>query len=78
MDPNEEGKFANQEHVFKSLGAELLDNAFAGYNACIFAYGQTGKGLLTLEDAIKYARMHAAVEAGRSSSRLRILMGTFC
>jgi len=43
MDPNEENKFSNQEHVFQSLGAELLDNAFAGYNACIFAYGQTGR-----------------------------------
>ena len=43
MDPNEKEKFSDQEHVFQSLGVELLDNAFAGYNACIFAYGQTGK-----------------------------------
>ena len=42
MDPNED-KFADQEHVFKCLGVELLDNAFDGYNACIFAYGQTGR-----------------------------------
>lgn len=33
-----------QEDVFKSLGLDILDNAFEGYNACIFAYGQTGMG----------------------------------
>lgn len=31
-----------QEVVFKCLGEGILDNAFQGYNACIFAYGQTG------------------------------------
>lgn len=32
------------EHVFNSLGKELLDNVYSGYNATIFAYGQTGSG----------------------------------
>lgn len=32
-----------QEVVFQCLGESLLHNAFQGYNACIFAYGQTGK-----------------------------------
>ena len=32
----------DQEEVFKALGLDILDNAFEGYNACIFAYGQTG------------------------------------
>ncbi|XP_067139830.1 kinesin-like protein KIF13A isoform X3 [Centruroides vittatus] len=36
--------YASQEDVYKSLGADILDNAFQGYNACIFAYGQTGSG----------------------------------
>lgn len=36
--------FAGQEDLFKDLGAPLLDNAFQGYNNCIFAYGQTGSG----------------------------------
>ena len=50
MDPNQQGKFADQEEVFNSLGIELLDNAFSGYNACIFAYGQTGNvGIETLK-----------------------------
>lgn len=37
--------FASQEHVFDSMGRDILENAFQGYNACIFAYGQTGKPL---------------------------------
>lgn len=34
---------AGQDVVFQCLGESLLDNAFMGYNACIFAYGQTGE-----------------------------------
>lgn len=34
-----------QDVVFQCLGESLLDNAFLGYNACIVAYGQTGKSL---------------------------------
>ncbi|XP_076348155.1 kinesin-like protein KIF13A [Tachypleus tridentatus] len=36
--------YASQAAVFQCLGADILDNAFLGYNACIFAYGQTGSG----------------------------------
>eukprot|EP00051_Salpingoeca_urceolata_P016604 m.221828 g.221828 ORF g.221828 m.221828 type:complete len:544 (+) comp18726_c4_seq2:629-2260(+) len=36
--------FVNQEQVFEHLGEPVLDNAFTGYNSCIFAYGQTGSG----------------------------------
>ncbi|KAL6878832.1 hypothetical protein J3F83DRAFT_724053 [Trichoderma novae-zelandiae] len=36
--------YAGQSHLFEDLGAPLLDNAFEGYNNCIFAYGQTGSG----------------------------------
>ena len=32
-----------QENVFNALGKDVLERAFEGYNACIFAYGQTGK-----------------------------------
>ncbi|KAL8717238.1 MAG: hypothetical protein Q9225_005502 [Loekoesia sp. 1 TL-2023] len=39
-DPN----FAGQDNLFDDLGSPLLDNAFQGYNNCIFAYGQTGSG----------------------------------
>lgn len=35
--------WTGQEVVFQCLGESLLHNAFQGYNACIFAYGQTGK-----------------------------------
>ena len=36
--------FAGQDNLFADLGSPLLDNAFQGYNNCIFAYGQTGSG----------------------------------
>ncbi|KAI4152117.1 MAG: hypothetical protein LQ340_003091, partial [Diploschistes diacapsis] len=36
--------FAGQDNLFTDLGTPLLDNAFKGYNNCIFAYGQTGSG----------------------------------
>lgn len=36
--------YAGQDNLFNDLGIPLLDNAFQGYNNCIFAYGQTGSG----------------------------------
>ncbi|KAG6359454.1 hypothetical protein INS49_012975 [Diaporthe citri] len=36
--------YAGQHHLHEDLGKPLLDNAFQGYNNCIFAYGQTGSG----------------------------------
>jgi len=36
--------YAGQDSLFEDLGSPLLDNAFKGYNNCIFAYGQTGSG----------------------------------
>ncbi|KAJ6129480.1 hypothetical protein N7512_002260 [Penicillium capsulatum] len=38
------GNYAGQDNLFDDLGLPLLDNAFGGYNNCIFAYGQTGSG----------------------------------
>lgn len=40
----EDGHFAGQDDLHTDLGKPLLDNAFQGYNNCIFAYGQTGSG----------------------------------
>ncbi|SMQ46309.1 unnamed protein product [Zymoseptoria tritici ST99CH_3D7] len=40
----QDDNFADQENLFTDLGRPLLDNAFQGYNNCIFAYGQTGSG----------------------------------
>lgn len=39
-----DSNFADQQDLFTDLGQPLLDNAFQGYNNCIFAYGQTGSG----------------------------------
>jgi hypothetical protein len=30
--------------VFNDLGNDVVENAFSGYNVCVFAYGQTGSG----------------------------------
>jgi kinesin family member 1 len=39
-----DANYAAQDNLFNDLGTPLLDNAFGGYNNCIFAYGQTGSG----------------------------------
>ncbi|KAI8484284.1 stAR- lipid transfer, partial [Branchiostoma belcheri] len=36
--------YAAQEQIFQDLGTDVLASAFEGYNACVFAYGQTGTG----------------------------------
>ncbi|XP_071633102.1 uncharacterized protein Neb isoform X2 [Temnothorax longispinosus] len=35
---------ASQEVVFRNMVLPLVQNAFEGYNVCLFAYGQTGSG----------------------------------
>ena len=37
-------RYADQAKVYEALGAEVLNNAWEGYNCCLFAYGQTGSG----------------------------------
>ncbi|KAH8699680.1 hypothetical protein BGZ61DRAFT_451124 [Ilyonectria robusta] len=39
-----DSNYAGQSDLFDDLGQPLLENAFQGYNNCIFAYGQTGSG----------------------------------
>jgi hypothetical protein len=36
--------YVDQAQVFEDLGRGVLNNAFEGYNATLFAYGQTGAG----------------------------------
>ncbi|VDL65356.1 unnamed protein product [Nippostrongylus brasiliensis] len=38
----ESDKYADQNRVFNDLGRGVLENAWAGYNCSLFAYGQTG------------------------------------
>lgn len=40
----EDPHFATQEVVFEAIGSKLVNNAFEGFNGCLFAYGQTGSG----------------------------------
>ncbi|KAF2118490.1 hypothetical protein BDV96DRAFT_488872 [Lophiotrema nucula] len=49
--------YAGQDNLFVDLGKPLLDNAFLGFNNCIFAYGQTGSGK-------SYSMMGYGEEAG--------------
>lgn len=49
--------YAGQDNLHEDLGKPLLDNAFQGYNNCIFAYGQTGSGK-------SYSMMGYGPEAG--------------
>ncbi|KAL0121744.1 hypothetical protein PUN28_006901 [Cardiocondyla obscurior] len=42
-DPHTPGH-ASQEVVFCNMVLPLVQNAFEGYNVCLFAYGQTGSG----------------------------------
>ena len=35
---------SRQEDVFRECTGELVDAVFEGYNACVFAYGQTSSG----------------------------------
>ncbi|KAL8430559.1 hypothetical protein Efla_000504 [Eimeria flavescens] len=37
-------KYADQQRVYEDIGKDVLNNSFDGYNACLFAYGQTGAG----------------------------------
>mmetsp|Transcript_47391 Transcript_47391/g.122601 ORF Transcript_47391/g.122601 Transcript_47391/m.122601 type:complete len:1100 (-) Transcript_47391:1232-4531(-) len=37
-------RYADQRKVFDDVGRGVLDNAFNGFNSCLFAYGQTGSG----------------------------------
>jgi pSer/pThr/pTyr-binding forkhead associated (FHA) protein len=37
-------QYADQQHVYGQLGEDVLNNAWEGYNCCLFAYGQTGAG----------------------------------
>ncbi|KAL8589773.1 hypothetical protein ACOMHN_020776 [Nucella lapillus] len=36
--------FVTQNQIFESLGPDMLEAVYEGYNICVFAYGQTGSG----------------------------------
>jgi len=42
-DPGDK-QFVAQDRVFNDLGHDVVNNAYDGYNVCVFAYGQTGSG----------------------------------
>ena len=42
--------YSTQEEVFGSVVRPIVDEALAGFNCTIFAYGQTGTGVLIYND----------------------------
>ncbi len=42
------GMYSTQEEVFEQMVRPIVDEALAGFNCTIFAYGQTGKISLTI------------------------------
>eukprot|EP00927_Polykrikos_kofoidii_P001983 TRINITY_DN10764_c2_g1_i1.p1 TRINITY_DN10764_c2_g1~~TRINITY_DN10764_c2_g1_i1.p1 ORF type:complete len:773 (+),score=152.12 TRINITY_DN10764_c2_g1_i1:60-2378(+) len=42
--PSAGSSYADQQYVFETFGVRVLDNAWAGFHCCLFAYGQTGAG----------------------------------
>lgn len=41
---DDHARYASQKTLMDELGMQLVENAFSGYNNCLFAYGQTGSG----------------------------------
>lgn len=41
---NQGGNMASQDTIYEFFGDRVVTSAFDGYNACLFAYGQTGTG----------------------------------
>ena len=39
-----EPHYSDQDDAYNALGKQVLDNAWEGFNTCLFAYGQTGAG----------------------------------
>lgn len=71
-DPN----YAGQENLFDDLGRPLLDNAFQGYNNCIFAYGQTGSG--KSYSMMGYGEEEGVIPKILPSERPRLTARTLC
>jgi kinesin family protein 1 len=42
--PSPGSHYADQQAVFENVGKDVMNNAFGGFNSCLFAYGQTGSG----------------------------------
>ena len=42
--PKSKNEFANQEHVYRTIGSEIVNNALNGKSSTCFAYGATDTG----------------------------------
>lgn len=53
--------YSGQEKVYKYLGSDVLENAFEGYNACIFAYGQTGASYYNIDIFVMWKILYSVL-----------------
>ena len=63
----EDPDYADQSKVFQDLGVTVLENAWNGYNASLFAYGQTGQHKHSHEFLVSL-EMSAVPGSGKSYS----------
>ncbi|KAF8659518.1 hypothetical protein AX16_001817 [Volvariella volvacea WC 439] len=63
--PRDEPGYCSQQTLFEDLGRELLDHGFAGFNACILAYGPD-KGIIPLTCLELFDRVAAKTRADSS------------
>ena len=58
--------FATNPKVYSDLGVSVLNNAWLGFNCCLFAYGQTGSG-----------KSYSMVRRGTNTARPRTVKRPF-
>ena len=58
--------FATNPKVYSDLGVSVLNNAWLGFNCCLFAYGQTGSG-----------KSYSMVRGGTNTARQRTIKRPF-
>lgn len=62
------GMYSTQEEVFESIVRPIVDEALAGFNCTIFAYGQTG----TMVNDDQIAKTDSAILSQRFHNCLRL------
>ena len=55
------GQYSTQREVFETMALPVVDDALSGYNATIFAYGQTGTGKTFTMQARARARVRVSL-----------------
>ena len=70
------GAYSRQEEVFNSIVKPIVDEALAGFNCTIFAYGQTGTGKTHTMEGDIYSEEDAGIVPRSVKQILEILEGS--